>query len=536
MSLARALGLLGLCLSSMLACGGARRDTTATPPTGKPATNAASSSSAPASSASGSVAAATPPPPKPTPTGARRLTRVFDVEGNFSDVAVDAAGDLVVVGEVEGGGYLGSVAFAAADHDAIVAKLSPTGDVVWAALFGGAVRDAAIGVAVDAGGDVFVTGTFGDDRFTRASDLRIRFGATTLARPPEAVTGTFVARLDGRDGAAKWAETFADDTTGAGSCGRVTVGPRGELAVTCNFMGGLAIPMASGKQPSGSVGSTDCVVVRLDPATGAALWSTLLGGDSPDRCDAIAFDGGGDVFVAGVAGSSPLRAGRFTLSHTGDAAMANGFVAKLAGGDGTVTWARALGPPTGGRGSAHATGLAVDAKGDAVVTGGFSGALKLHEVASSAPLGELDLFVAGFDGKTGEARWQKTFGSPATDASHRVASDRWGDLIVLDTLRANATIDGFALLGADASKGVETPFVLKLSPPAAVAGSPATLFARRSHDDFVTSAELHGLAIAPSGAIVVAGGFVRAPADDAEAPPPRKKGRLCVPIVEVFDP
>ncbi|MBW2454311.1 MAG: hypothetical protein JRI68_07365, partial [Deltaproteobacteria bacterium] len=101
---------------------------------------------------------------KRTPSG----THVYsDVVGDSDDqdgrgIAVDLAGNAIVVGELEGtinfGG--GDLASDGARNDIFIAKLGPQGDHLWSYRFGDAERDNADAVATGPDGSVFVTGRF----------------------------------------------------------------------------------------------------------------------------------------------------------------------------------------------------------------------------------------------------------------------------------------------------------------------------------------------------------------------------------------
>ena len=78
-------------------------------------------------------------------------------------VAIDASGSVVVAGETFSEDFPTADAAQPQTHgfgDAFVAKLTPSGDaLVYATYFGGSFHDAAVGVAVDASGAAYITGS-----------------------------------------------------------------------------------------------------------------------------------------------------------------------------------------------------------------------------------------------------------------------------------------------------------------------------------------------------------------------------------------
>src|SRR5204863_959165 len=76
-------------------------------------------------------------------------------------VAIDPAGNILLTGVFEGTADFGSGPMTSAGQgDVFLAKYSPTGAAIWTERFGGAYSDAGNAVAVDASGNVLVTGTF----------------------------------------------------------------------------------------------------------------------------------------------------------------------------------------------------------------------------------------------------------------------------------------------------------------------------------------------------------------------------------------
>src|SRR5207237_311506 len=93
------------------------------------------------------------------PLWSRRIGDSFSNSGNA--VAVDPSGNIDVTGAFSGPADFGGGALTSAGVDIFLAKLSPTGGHVWSRRFGSALAThAGNGVACDGSGNVLVTGSF----------------------------------------------------------------------------------------------------------------------------------------------------------------------------------------------------------------------------------------------------------------------------------------------------------------------------------------------------------------------------------------
>lgn len=120
---------------------------------------------------------------------------------NAAGLAVDAQGDAVIVGPFTDTAQFGTrTVYAVGEEDVFVAKVNPAGQWQWVATGGGTGPDVPNAVGLDAGGNVFITGTF--------ASPTAPFGGTMLqygAAPGSFLRGdVFVARLSGT-GLWQWA-------------------------------------------------------------------------------------------------------------------------------------------------------------------------------------------------------------------------------------------------------------------------------------------------------------------------------------------
>lgn len=272
-------------------------------------------------------------------------------------VAVDSAGNAYAVGYHPGG----------CDREtsqAWVVKFGPDGTRLASALFGGlgATRDVATGVAVDAGGNVYVTGW---------SDWSSPGGPPPFPTTPDAfqrtnagVRDAFVTKLD-TDLATILYSTLlgggGDDIgtdIGVDDVGTVYVVGR---TASANF------PTANAAQPAPG-GGQDAFVTALDLATSSLVFSTYLGG-SGDESAARLTRASSAIVLAGTTSSPDLPVGSGDPAGPFQAVFGGGpsdaFVARYSS-SGTLDYLTYL----GGSDRDEAYGVAADASGFAYVTGG----------------------------------------------------------------------------------------------------------------------------------------------------------------------
>jgi hypothetical protein len=271
-------------------------------------------------------------------------------------IAVDAAGCAYVAGETWSANFprTARVATAAGNQDAFVVKLNPAGTgIVYATYFGGRSRDSARSIAVDAAGNAYVAGfTYSVDYPTTAGALR-----TTAAGQEDA----FIAKLN----AAGTALVYSTFLGGAASDFATGIAvDAGGNAYASGYTSSVAFPVTvAAAQKTFQGGYQDGFIAKLNAGGSALIYATYVGGMGNDMANAVAVDSSGLAYVAGYTDSSnfPVRnAFRGTPAGQGD-----GFVVKVSSDGGSLVYATYL----GGRLPDTATAVAVDASGNAYLTG-----------------------------------------------------------------------------------------------------------------------------------------------------------------------
>ena len=201
-----------------------------------------------------------------------------------SSIAVDPAGNAYVTGGTDS-----SVNFPTANPfqavlgggrvDAFVTKLNATGSaLVYSTYLGGDSIDIGNSITVDAAGNVYVAGQTESTNFPTASPIQ---------PANDGLSDAFVTKLNAAGDALAYS-TYLGGTSGDSGFS-VAVDAAGNVYVTWSTES-TNFPTASPIQPAHAGGGSDAFVTKLNAAGNALVYSTYLGGNSPDSGNGIAVD------------------------------------------------------------------------------------------------------------------------------------------------------------------------------------------------------------------------------------------------------
>ena len=378
-------------------------------------------------------------------------------------IAVDATGSAYVTGSTTSQNFPVRNAMQsrlAGAKNAFILKLSPAGNsLIFSTYLGGNASDAANGIALDGSQNVYVTG----------DTTSITFPTTGLQRGNRGGMDAFVSKLSA-DGSRLVYSTYlggsADDHGAA-----IAVDASGTAYITGSTYS-ADFPTAAASQ-SKIGGGQDGFVARLSSDGGSLLFSTFLGGSGgslgyPESGQGIALDSQGNAYIAGVTSSSD-----FPLLHplqvTRRGSSPDAFVAKLTA-SGTLSYSTYL----GGSGVDMANAVAVDTSGSAYVVGQtFSSDLPVVNAYQATSGGDYDGFVAKL-APTGDSLAFLTYlGGAGSDTATAVALAASGGVYVAGwTLSSNfPAVNGFQTINS----GNYGAFVSKIAlgaPPSTVGVTP----------------------------------------------------------------
>ena len=291
--------------------------------------------------------------------------------GTGSDVGHEAGvstdGSAIVTGSFRGSATFGDTTLTSAGTgDAFVAKISATGEWLWARGAGGTGSDIAFGVSVSTDGSAIVTGSFSDEA---------TFGATTLTSAGS--TDVFAAKISAT-GAWGWATRAGGSENEDGSS--VSVLPDGSAIVSGWFRGTATF---GGITLTSIDSSRDVFVAKVDPA-GTWVWATRAGGTDTAEGVGVSVVSDGSAIVTGwFFGEAAFGAATLTSAGSDDV-----FVAKVSAA-GAWVWATRA----GGTGSDQGWGISVASDGSAILTGPFAGTATFGTTTLTSA-GSNDVFVA----------------------------------------------------------------------------------------------------------------------------------------------
>jgi len=394
---------------------------------------------------------------KLNPTGSALVYSTYlggSGEDAGSGLAVDGSGNAYI------GGWTSSSDFPTANplqatfggglRDAFVAKLNAAGILVYSTYLGGRAFDSGIGLAVDGAGNAYISGRTEGSNFPTVNPLQATFGGGTDA---------FVAKLNPA-GSALVYSTYLGGSAGE-EADSIAVDASGNA-----YIGGWTsssdFPTVKPLQATFGGGPLDFFVAKLNAAGSALVYSTYLGGSSGGGAPSIAVDASGNAYISGRTDGSdlltanPLQA---TFGGGGDA-----FVAKLnPTGSALVYWTY-----LGGSGQDAGSGLAVDASGNAYITGlTFSSDFPTANPLQATLGGSSDAFVAKLNPAGSALVYSTYLGGSGQEFGQGIAVDGSGNVYItglthsLDFPMANplqATFGGAVGGGRDA-------FVAKISAP-----------------------------------------------------------------------
>ena len=243
----------------------------------------------------------------------------FDVA---TKVAIDAGGNAYVTGRAEAGFPITAGAFQTSFNgggDAFVTKLNPTGTTaVYSTFLGGTGNDSGNGIAVNAAGNAFVAGS------TDSPNFPVTPGAFQTMQAMG--TDAFVTELNTAGTGLTYSTYLGGD--GSDLANDIALDAAGNASVV-GLTGSSDFPTTADAIQSAPAGNNDAFITRLD-ATGTGLvFSTYLGGSNADSGRSVSVDATGSIYLTGVTFSAnfPTTPGAFQTAFGG--LQSDAFVAKI---------------------------------------------------------------------------------------------------------------------------------------------------------------------------------------------------------------
>jgi uncharacterized protein (TIGR03437 family) len=310
--------------------------------------------------------------------------------------------------------------------NAFVAKLSPTGKLLWATYLGGNGPDAALGIAVDAKGSPYVLG------YSYSPDFPTTPGAYQTTAPLS--NRAFVAKFTPDGSSLAYSTFLSGSMIQIGYApGAILESPVSPSAIAVDaagnaFLGGSSNPATLPPTAGAYSGSGSAFVAKLDASGSKLTFVTYLGGSgASDIVHGIALDATGNIYAAGTTGAAdfPVTA---PFAHTGVGTGGNSgaFLVKLDPAGAHAVYSAVLGgtAPIAGNSSSGATAVAVDSLGSAYIAG-FTTATNFPTASAAQPhlAGNTDGFLAKVDPTGSQLVYSTYLGGSANEQVYGLAVD-----------------------------------------------------------------------------------------------------------------
>jgi hypothetical protein len=375
-------------------------------------------------------------------TGQVRWVRQFGASGSDFDfvygVDIDSSGAVYIGGIFKGTVAFGNISLVSAESspgaqqaDGFVAKLSPTGTVLWARRMGGPAGDAVMSVSVG-NGRVGVTG-----RWTETSSTTTLFGVLDAASGADIVA----PRSEGGSGYAIGYGVAVD------AAGRVTVA--GTFQGSTRVAGGTV----------SSAGANDVFVGQYD-ANNAPTWRKNVGGAGSENLNAIAVNPNGDLALTGsFAGTVNFGANSLTAGGITDV-----FVARYSS-SGAGAWARQFGGSSTFTAGESVDDVAIDASGNVYAAGAIVPAIDFGTGLLSGLAQDPFLVKLAPNGTT---RWAQRYTTTSIwpyNLAGGVAFAPDGGAVLVGTFKADIVIGGIRHRNANDSYSASSDgFIARIGP------------------------------------------------------------------------
>jgi len=281
-------------------------------------------------------------------------------------IAIDANGNMCVAGTTTSTDFptiKPAQSSIGGDQDAFIAEISADGShLLFATYLGGNGDDESRGIAVDATGSIFVTGSTASTDFPVHNALQQSCVLNSKSLCPGEA---FVAKLS-PDGSTFLYSTYLGGN-GGDAANAITIDPSGSAYIT-GITNSVDFPVVRPLEPR-ATGGGDAFVSRLSADGKSLVFSTYLGGAGANQGNAITLDQYGNVFVSGWTSSlnfptfDPVQS--VCRTDTQGVCSVDVFVAAMDSTGATIKFATYL----GGSGVDDGRGIALDAQGAIYLAG-----------------------------------------------------------------------------------------------------------------------------------------------------------------------
>jgi len=345
---------------------------------------------------------------------------------------IDASGNVYVIGIYQGTvdfdpgagvANLTSVAF----RDAFIQKLDANGNFLWAKSFGGTSNERVRTILTDAGGDIYITGTF---QATADFDP----GPAVVNRTSAGGQDIYLLKLDA-SGNFVWVNTMGASGYDVPYC--MQMDASNNFYLIGGFESVVDFDPGIGTFNLSSSGASDAFVQKIN-SNGDFLWAKSMGNTGGDVGYSLATDSLQSVYLTGwFQGTVDLDpgVGVFNLTSVGGY---DAFIQKL-DSSGNFLWAKSF----GGTGDDKSMSLYLGNSGNIYIGGSFDGTADFDPGVGTFNLstnGSYDLFLLKLNAN-GNFIWAESMGGASLDLTYTFHIDPANNIYFSGFFQGNANFE-----------------------------------------------------------------------------------------------
>ncbi|HEX8517637.1 MAG TPA: SBBP repeat-containing protein [Bacteroidia bacterium] len=373
------------------------------------------------------------------------------IGGEFGDqgkaIASDPSGNIYITGYFQdtvdfdpGSGIHNLIS--KGDTDIFICKLDSAGNLLWAKSIGSTGNDHGRSLAVDAPGNVYITGNFNN-----TADFDTGNGTFELTSSGD--SDIFITKLNASGdldwakqiggGAADISESLARDNSG-------------NVFITGRFQGITDFNPDAAAYNLTSAGDTDIFICKLD-SLGDFLWAKSIGSNGSDGSNSVAVDQNGNAYTTGFfSGTVDFDPGTGIYNLVGSG---QSFISKL-NPSGDFVWANQF-SGIGDHFVTQSYSLAIDLSGNVYLCGA---SFKPAQIGISAA--DDDLLIRQYD-PLGMLVWEQGFPGTGNSIGNSIAVDQTGKIYITGYYSNSTDFDPQPATYNLSSAGNADLFILKLN-------------------------------------------------------------------------
>jgi hypothetical protein len=391
-----------------------------------------------------------------------------EIGGDMGDdlgisVINDAQGNLYTAGYFSGtidfGPGLGitNLSSAAGSWDIYVCKYDLSGNLVWAKNIGGLNIEIVQSIAMDAAGNLFLTG-----RFRGTADFDPSSNTFPLVSSGD--MDIFVLKLD-NSGNFVWAKRMGGTSTDIGF--GIDIDNQNNVYITGGFSGTVDFNPNFGIYNLHAEGASDIFICKLD-SLGNFVWANKIGSSSSrlELAYSIKHDDNNNIIISGHFADTVDFDPSSNTSYLTSTGREDIFILKL-DASGNFVWVKHIGGPS----YDFVNSMAIGSNNDIYFTGGFS-SLGINPIPIDFDPGpnvynltpftsHFDVYICKLDVQ-GNFVWAKNVGGTSWDEAYSIALDHYDNVYTTGKFNGNVDFDPSTGTANLIAQGFYDTFILML--------------------------------------------------------------------------